>query len=425
MSSSKLSRQTADSALQIPPRPLPLHKNPSKLSLTVIAPNLARRLATRIIEGLQGRGRIVVVRGGTSALIRAIDDAIATFLPTIGDSFELQTSDELTQPTREALTLLASTVARTLLSSEHLEDVFADRAIVEREVFDASIIAFEEAYAAERARVIQVELDSLGYVAATAGKIASEEDLIEAFEHAADSLGIKLSSYDADTRQATFIPSDETCPDVRLELEEAVADELASLVSRGVVRLPVMERIRPLVHHVAPNHHPRLRRVIERVATKTLRRTGCSAHWELPDDRSIRVLFTPLSEQDARDVDLHISEFATEIDTILAEFGAPLVTQIIAQERNDNALSHNGAGPEEEEEAEAPESEPEPTRTPKRVPRVGARAKSTPRTAPKRTAAARTTKRAEPAVTEKKSGTRAKAAVKRTTTKKARVAKKG
>jgi len=391
----------------------------------VNAPNLSRRLAIRIIEGLQGRGRIVVVRGGTSALIRAIDDAITTFVPTIGDSFELQPSAEDDQRRREALTLLAATIARTLLSSEHLEDVFADRTVVEREIFDAAVVAFEEASAAERAQVIQVEIDLLGYVAATAGKLASEEDLIEAFERAADSLGIKLSSYESETRQATFVPRDSTCPDVRLELEEAVADELAALVMQGVVRLPVIERIRPLVHQVSSSHRPHLLQVIDRVARKTFRRTGCSVRWELPDDRSIRVVFTPLSEQDARDVDTYIADFTSEVDYILSDVGAPLVMDIIAHERVSNALHHNGGGPIELEEA-VPESEPPPEIPPKRVPRVGTRVKSTPRITPKRAVANRTIKRAEPAVTEKKSGTRTKTTAKRaTTTKKARVAKKG
>ena len=97
------------------------------------APNLSRRLATRIIEGLRGRGRIVVVLGGTSALVRLVDDAVSAFITPLSERFELEPSSEPDQSTRDALTLLAATVARTVLSSEHLEDVFADSAIVERE----------------------------------------------------------------------------------------------------------------------------------------------------------------------------------------------------------------------------------------------------------------------------------------------------
>lgn len=388
-------------------------------------PNLSRRLATRIIEGLQGRGRIVVVRGGTSALIRAVDDAIAVFVAPISDRFEREHSSVDDQPTREALTLLAAAVARTLFSSEHLEDVFADRSIVEREVFDAAQLAFIEALAADRARVMRVELDLLGYVAATAGKLATEEQVTAALERAASSLDVKLSSYDATSRDAIFEPGAETFPDLRLELEEAVADELSSLVVQGIVNLPVVERTRPLVHHVGTAHRTRLLRVIDRAATRTLRRTGCSARWELPDDRSLRVVFTPLSEQDARDVDAHVTEFAADVDGILADAGAPLVTEVMtaAKPPPPVALHHNGNGTAEAPEA-PPESEPEPQVAPKRAPRAGVRAKAAPRVAPKRVPAKRATKRAEAATADKPTARKKTVAKRGTATKKARVAKK-
>ncbi len=391
------------------------------------APNLSRRLATRIIEGLQGRGRIVVVRGSTSALVRAVDDAVAAFVSPIIERFERDPSPTH-QQTREAITLLASAVARTLFSSEHLEDVFADRSVVEREVFDATTIAFVEESEADRARVIRVELDLLGYVAATAGKLASEEQVTQALERTATSLGVKLSSYDVFSREAIFEPETQSFADLRLELEEAVADELSSLVVQGVVTLPVVERTRPLVHSVSAAHRARLLRVIDRAATRTLRRTGCSARWELPDDRCVRIVFTPLSEQDARDVDTHVNEFAAEVDAILADAGALLVTQVMVAEssRAVAALHHNGNGTAGESEA-APESESEPAVVPKRAPRPIVRTKASSRVAPKRAPAKRVAKRAEATTTSDKPPTRKKAAVKRGTgaAKKTRASKKG
>jgi aspartate 1-decarboxylase len=392
----------------------------------VNAPNLSRRLATHIIEGLQGRGRIVVVRGSTSALVRAVDDAIAAFVSPIIDRFERDPSPS-DQQTRDAITLLAAAVARTLFSSEHLEDVFADLSIVEREVFDAATLAFVEESEADRARVIRVELDLLGYVAATAGKLASEEQVIDTLERTANSLGVKLSHYDPSSREAIFEPGTESFADLRLELEEAVADDLSSLVVQGIVKLPVVERTRPLLHHVGPAYRTRLMRMIDRSASRTLRRTGCAARWELPDDRSVRVAFTPLSEQDARDVDTHVNEFAAEVDAILADAGAPLVTQIMTDEssRAVSALRHNGNGSAADHDS-PPESEPEPEVVPKRAPRTGVRAKTAQRVAPKRAPAKRSTKRSEAPTTDKPS-TRKQAGVKRGTgaAKKTRAAKKG
>lgn len=407
-------------------------------------PNLSRRLATRIIEGLRGRGRIVVVRGGTSALVRVIDDVITTFVASINERFEHEHSPELDHNTREFLTLLAAAVARTLFSSEHLEDVFADRSIVEREVFDTALQTFSDETAAQRANVIVVEFDTLGYVAATAARLASEECLIDALECAANSLGVKLSRYDAELREAIFIPEDEPSagsniwgfgspsapfvpnPDLRLELEEAVAEELSFLVTQGTVSLPVIERTRTLGYRVDASLQTKLARTIDRLAACTLRRTGCAASWEFLDDARMRVHFTPLSEQDARDVDAHVTEFVTEVDTILAHAGGQLVTHPVALPAADIAVRYEGNGPVEEVKEAEPESVPEPRVTPQRTPRTGMRAKSTPRVASKRVSTKRATKRKEAPAPEK-SGTRKKASLDElaAVTKKKSAAKKG
>ncbi len=389
------------------------------------APNLSRRLATRIIDGLLGRGRIVVVRGGTSALVRAVDDSIAAFVSPIVDRFDHEISPAEDPALREALTHLGSLVAQTLLASEHLEDVFADRSLVEREVFETATQTFADASADERAHVMLIEVDMLGYVASTVAKFAPEEIVVEALEHAADSLVVKLSRYDVDSREALFEFGEDVCPDLRLELEEAVADELSGLVADGVVSLPAIERTRPLLHHAAVAHRGRLLRQIDRAATHTLCRTGCSARWDFPEDRSVRVVFTPLSEQDAREVDDYVAEFAIAVDSILAHAGAPLVTHV-AREVDAVRIEGNGADKGDGSVGEPelpPESETEPVAVPKRAPRSGLRPKRTAAAAPKRASSKRATKRTEVKAAEK-SSPRKKSTSKRTTTKKARAIKK-
>ncbi|HRI65390.1 MAG TPA: hypothetical protein PK156_14175 [Polyangium sp.] len=389
------------------------------------APNLARRLATRIIEGLHGRGRIVVVRGGTSALVRVIDDAISPFVASLSERFELEHSAEPSQSTRDSLTLLAATVARTLLSSEHLEDVFADRAIVEREVFEAALQTFSDESAERRANVMLVDIDTLGYVAATAARLASEDQLLDALDCAASSLGVKLSCYDTETREAMFIPDLEMIPYVRLELEEAVAEELMCLVAHGSVVLPVVERTRSLERRVHASLRSKLARVLEGAAARTLRHTGCAAEWDFPDDAHVRVVVTPLSEQDAREVDMHVAEFVAEVDSILAAAGAPLVADSVACPATEVGSHYNGNGPVIETD-EDPESVPEPRVVAQRAPRGGTRTKSAPRMTPKRAGAKRTTKRAQAPAAEK-SGTRKKATLEDlpTVSKKTRATKKG
>lgn len=393
--------------------------------------NLSRRLASRIVEGLKGRGRILVVKGGTAALVRAVDDAMSGYVEPLAERALRPDAAADDPTTREALSRLTGRVAQALLASEHLEDVFADRSVVEREVLDAARHALREASASQDEAVVRVELDLLGYVAATAGKRARPQSLVIALERAGVVAGARLDSYDAAAREAVFVPEPPADPDLHLELEEAVADELCALVEQGVVELPTLERKAPLKHEVSPSERARLTRLIDRAATRTLRRTGNAAQWEIPDGRSVRVVYTPLSEQDARDVDMHVTAFAAEVDTLLADAGAPLVSTLApeppppspaeparAQPRAKAAPTPkapepphhaNGNGavlPVEEpaeEEAAPSEPAPKPARartTAKRSPRPSSR---TP--AATRAAARTTTKKRAPAKRATKPGT--------------------
>ncbi|MDC0745311.1 hypothetical protein [Polyangium mundeleinium] len=392
--------------------------------------NLSRRLASRIVEGLKGRGRILVVKGGTAALVRAVDDAMSGYVEPLAER-ALRVPTIADDPaTREALSRLTGRVAQALLASEHLEDVFADRSVVEREVLDAARLALNEASASQDEAVVRVELDLLGYVAATAGKRARAQSLVVALERAGLVAGARLDTYDPATREAVFVPEPPADPDLHLELEEAVADELCALVEQGAVELPTLERKAPLTREVSPSERARLTRLIDRAATRTLRRTGNTASWEIPDGRSVRVVYTPLSELDARDVDMHVAAFAAEVDALLADAGAPLITSLPApppapveparaQPRGKPAVRPgapepprhaNGNGAvlplEEATEEEAAPSEPAPTpgrarTTTKRSPRASSRTPATTRASATRTA----TKKRAPAKRATKSAT--------------------
>jgi len=367
----------------------------------VNAPNLSRRLASRIVEGLKGRGRILVVKGGTAALVRVVDDALSGEVERLA-----KTTGRSGEPaTTEALARLSSRVAQALLASEHLEDVFADRSVVEREVLEAARAALEEARASEDEALVRVEIDLLGYVAATAGKRARAETITDALVRAGEAVGATLESYDATAREAVFAPEPPAHPDLRLELEEAVADELCALVQRGAVELPTLERTVALKHEVSPSERARLARFIDRAATRTLRRTGCSARWEIPDDRSLRVIFTPLSEQDAREVDLHVASFASEVDTLLEDAGAPIAREPAAEpapaaEEEEAASEQNGPAPAsvEPEVEDAELAKAGRARSTKRATRSPSRPSTTVRATTKKRAAApkrATTKRAK------------------------------
>lgn len=394
------------------------------------APNLSKRLASRIVEGLKGRGRILVVKGGTAALVRVLDDAMATIVEPLAKTLAQNPAAVSDPATTAALANLTSRVSRALLASEHLEDVFADRSVVEREVFDTARSTLQEATEERDEATIRVELDLLGYVATTLGKRAETDTLVRALAHAGQTAGAELVTYDPTTRQATFRPNPPIHPDLRLELEEAVDDELCALVQEGAVTLPTLERTEPLHRETSAAERARLSRLIDRLATHTLRRTGNAARWELSaDGREVRVVFTPLSEQDARDLDDHVKTFAREIDALFADAGAPerkpeLEGKAVAAPKEEpTAPKEEPAAPAEVEEAEPEAEEEAEEETPAKKPtRTRVATKRAPRSTPRTPAPRATTKKR--ATTTKRASTPAEEPARKkssaTTTKRAR-----
>lgn len=174
------------------------------------APNLSRRIASSIVDGLKARGRILVVKGGMAALVRAVDESMASELEQLSPV----PSPRALPPTPQAqdseatqtLERMLDRVVGALLGSEHLEDVFADCSVVRREVEGAVRAALSEAREKADEANVHVRLDLLGYVASTAGKRAPQETLREALERAGHLAGARLDGYEAETRTATFLP---------------------------------------------------------------------------------------------------------------------------------------------------------------------------------------------------------------------------
>ncbi|UQA56397.1 hypothetical protein [Polyangium aurulentum] len=400
------------------------------------APNLSRRIASSIVEGLKARGRILVVKGETAALVREVDGAMAGEIDKIAPS--LGGPGEPAEA-REALERLVDRVVEALLGSEHLEDVFAERALVRREAESAARAAVRESREVEEEESVRVSLDMLGYVAATASKRARPEALRGALERAGHLSGARLGGYDEGAREATFIPEAPGDPDLRLTLEEAVADELTELVESGEVDLPTIERTVTLALEVSPDLRVGLKRRIDVAAARTLRRTGCAASWEFASGKTLRVAFTPLSEHDARDVDDYLAEFTREVNASLAEVPAPAPAPpapaeapreaappppppVAAKEEPaprvepvepveeqaapalaeaDAAAGANGTTAHaDESEGEEEAAPPSRERQSKRASRTSTRPPASPRTGAKRTAAKRTTTKRAAAASE-------------------------
>ncbi len=94
---------------------------------------LSRRLATGVVEALKSHGHILVVKGGTAALARELDELMVPSLvivePRLGPRSPI--AGEPTQPFGDeaidsAVEDMVAKLTRALMSSDHVEDVFAE-----------------------------------------------------------------------------------------------------------------------------------------------------------------------------------------------------------------------------------------------------------------------------------------------------------
>jgi hypothetical protein len=298
--------------------------------------NLSRTLSTNVVDALKSQGHILVVKGGATALAREFEDLMAPLLGRIAQltprieplaivggevtsTFGHEAIDEMVEE-------MVATLTRALMDSDHVEDVFAEDNVIRRDIFRAVRDGLREPALADASGdddpSVRVQLDTLGYVAATVSRLCDPKTLREALGRAAEVAMAHFTAYQHEARAATFVLQDDD-PDGRLELEEAIADELTDLVEDGKVELPTIERRIDLGRDLSPAEQRAARPRIDVAGQETLLSTGCAATWEFDGGRTLRVTFTPLSDQDTRNVDRLVSDFAREVAQIRGLSGAP------------------------------------------------------------------------------------------------------
>jgi hypothetical protein len=160
--------------------------------------SLPRRVATSVVETLKTKGHILVVKGGSEALVRELDAMMAEQLTQVSAGVAPRTVvGEVTstfgdEAIDEAIEEMVGTLADRLMDSDHVEDVFAEDNVIRRDIFRAvrdSLLqgagVEAEVEEEEEAGPISVRLDTLGYVASTVAKRADSESLKDALERAA------------------------------------------------------------------------------------------------------------------------------------------------------------------------------------------------------------------------------------------------
>jgi len=285
-------------------------------------------LSTSVVDALKAQGHILVVKGGATALARELEELMAPRLLRVVPRIEPLaivggevTSTFGSESIDDEVEALVVELTAALMDSDHVEDVFAEDNVIRRDIFrtlrDGLLRAPAEGEGVVEEQV-HVRLDTLGYVAATVSKLASAGAMREALGRAAELVQAHFTAYSAEDREATFLLEDGD-PDGRLELEEAIADELTDLVEAGIVDLPTIERTIDLGRPLPPAEHRALAARIDAAGQQTILRGGCVASWEMDDARTLAISFTPLSDQDARDVDQLVAAFARELKMIVGE----------------------------------------------------------------------------------------------------------
>ena len=104
--------------------------------------NLSRRLSSSVVEALKAHGHILVVKGGATALARELDDLMAPEIVTIEPRLKPVAplvgeptstfGDENVDQTVEDMVLK---MTHALMRSDHVEDVFAEDAVIRRDIF--------------------------------------------------------------------------------------------------------------------------------------------------------------------------------------------------------------------------------------------------------------------------------------------------
>jgi hypothetical protein len=334
--------------------------------------SLSRLLAISIVGTLKKDEHILVVKGGSEPLTRELDALLCGHLPAITPKLAPRPiTGEVTstfghEDVDDKVETMVASVADALMQSDHVEDVFGDDHVIQRDVFRA-VRDHLLAYAAEHGgdveppSPISVRLETLGYVASTVAKLADQDTLHDALERAAAAGGGELTGFDPKVPEATFqLHADD--PDARLELEEAVAEELEHLVDIGVVDLPTIERRFDLPRDVVPGERADLRGRIAKLAAKSL--SGCTGSWALEGTRVLRVTVTPLSEQEARAADERVTTFGLDVGALLLESEPPPTPRSPAAAPPSRKTGPKSARPARVEVAVDEEPAPKRTRSP-------------------------------------------------------------
>lgn len=283
-------------------------------------------MANAIVDALKSHGHILIVKGGSTSLAREIEEQIAeplvSIVPRIVPRVEVEgevTSTFGHEDVDDEVEDLVDEITETLMDSDHVEDVFAEDNVIARDIFRVARDILLSREALERIAdevAVRVELDQLGYVAREVAKTVSPALLREAMTRAAADVEAEMISFEYETREAAFDLRGGGA-ERRQALLEKVVDRLTDLVKAGIAKLPTIERVLKLAHETTARDRASLKPEIDAVAKASLLPLGCAATWGFADPQTIKVIFTPLSENDASAIDKGMAVFEKDVKALM------------------------------------------------------------------------------------------------------------
>ena len=134
------------------------------------------------------------------------------------------------------------------MESDNVEDIFAEDQLIRRDAFRAIANVLNH-FAEERSMSQKktprsrprIELEQLGYVAATVAQVADPSILEDALKAAGQAIDATFVGCDLEQKQVTFTVQD-LAPEATMALE-ATTEALIELVDQDAVQLPCIEQV--------------------------------------------------------------------------------------------------------------------------------------------------------------------------------------
>jgi len=305
---------------------------------------LERVLASSVVAALCAREHVLLAPSGGDALCDEVEAIIAPALGTITPHLPGATEivDEITstfghEHADEAVVSMVEQIAEQLMESDHVDDIFAEDRIIRRDAFRAIreiLLGYirGEIEVEERREddAFEVALDALGYVVSAVSRRVDEDMLREALERAAASVGGQIVELELARYVASFdLPGGAAVG--RLALEEAITDELVTLVEADLVELPSIEQILELADGSCST--PGFAEAIARAEARIRRATDCAACCIVVDANTLVASLTPLSKEAAAEAETSFSTFLAELDAELTALDSQAADDTTKEQR--------------------------------------------------------------------------------------------